>query len=128
MASVPEARLLHPQADCLVRRALVAGDGFAGRVADGIADPGRGGADGVRLKTQEAVPVFVQRGADDQAVGAVEAAVKMVLAADKQIGAAAEAAEDGEVPEGGADVLIDGVFDIDPNMKRFGNRSRRKRE
>ena len=58
--AVPEPRLCHRQADRLVRCSLAAADGLFFLIADGIADPRPGCADGMRLEEENPVTLFIQ--------------------------------------------------------------------
>ena len=71
----------------------------------------------MRLKRKQAVILSVQRSTKNQAVGTVIAAVKMTAPANQQIRSPIKAAENREVAEGRADVLVDGVFHENLNMQ-----------
>ena len=72
----------------------------------------------MRLRLQDAPAPFVQMGADNQPVRAVITAVKAVFFFDQQVRAPVQAAEHGEIPEGGGDLLVRAVFGKYPDGPR----------
>ena len=94
-SAVPELRC----PDAQLRRVLRCNSKVSVLVHDGIADVRVLRAEGVRLQAEQAVAVFVEGGAHDQAVGAVIRIVEAALSCHDQIDRAVEAAEDREVAE-----------------------------
>ena len=122
--AVPHGRGINGQGHLFLRAALGGEDHSSLRIPERVGDAAAGdGAHRMGLQTQDAPAAVIDLRADDEAVGAVEAAVEMGRAAEEQVGAAVQAAEDREIAEGGSDLLIFPVLhkDADPPLGIAGN-------